>query len=212
VTAISDICRNQGVNANEVLFLGLWTYLERYEYFVNNAPSGGLWPDDEGWGTIDPYMIDLRRTKSLRALFRQLKNRAPRAFYHQLWSEEGQGVSFLLDWVMLDAFLISRGYEARYAFGAPLCISDSDTSQKLAGMLDPKRVYGGLNPRYDRSFMGLTSELQRGPELHPLTAGHQAFALALADWLADDASLALSSLERRGSSTWPSANPDDHAG
>lgn len=205
VMAMSDVCKKQGVDAEEVLFLGLWTDLQRHEYFVNSALSGALWPDDERWRTIGPWMIGIRpwmigiKDRSPRLLYRQFNSRAPRAFYHRLWTEEGQRVSFLLDWVMLDAFLVSRGYKARYAFGQPFTMSGSDASQRLAAMIDHERVYGGLDVRHDSSFMGLTSEMPTGPETHPLTAGHETFSLALADWLADDPSLALSSPERGGS-------------
>jgi len=175
IERLDAVAVEQKVDSTEVLFLGLWTSLDRSEYFDpglsihrgrDSSQKAGT-----SWRPIGPWLMSFR-------------NPAVKAFYRYLWSSDGQQASFLLDWVMFDVFLTTRGYNALYAFGYPYVKPRSFSGVFAENLIDRSRVFGQLSDALECSFLGLTWDLTRGPGLHPLADSHAIFADALYEWIA----------------------------
>uniref|UniRef100_A0AAU2W0V8 SGNH/GDSL hydrolase family protein n=1 Tax=Streptomyces sp. NBC_00008 TaxID=2903610 RepID=A0AAU2W0V8_9ACTN len=103
VEQLGRLAQEYGLEPDEVLFLGMWTSINRFEVFTDEPdPRAGL-PDlpDGGWRRIHASYIARR-------------DRLSRAWYRDLQSEGGDRSEFLLHWTLLDAWLARRGY--RYGF------------------------------------------------------------------------------------------------
>lgn len=103
VEQLARLARQRGLRPEEILFLGMWTSINRFEVLTDEPdPRAGL-PDlpDGGWRRIHVSYIDRR-------------DRLSRIWYRELQSESGDRSEFLLNWVLLDAWLARQGY--RYGF------------------------------------------------------------------------------------------------
>jgi hypothetical protein len=176
VACIDRICTERGVSPDEAIALITWTSQPRTEFFsLEDEPEGVPRPADlavdDHWRRIGPW-------RAARG------HAASTAFYDHLWSESGQLVNFFLDWVMLDAFLGSSGYQARYAYAFPARVGPDEPAMPLVDMLPAERVYGGVPPTDGSAFHEMAAAYPRGPTGHPLEAAHAAFAQGLCDWMA----------------------------
>lgn len=164
----------------ETLVVLAWTDISRHEFYAEteavSEEAVGLAAEmqlDRHWHPIGPWRLKRR-------------HKASRAFYSHLWTAEGQWVNFALDWLLLDSFLRSQGYMARYAFVAPPNIPPPPMASEIAGQLPGSTVWGGVPPVATMTFEGVATKVPRGPRGHPLAEGHQAFAAALHDWIRAD--------------------------
>jgi hypothetical protein len=172
---IDAVRQRRDLQAAEVLVLLAWTQVSRHEYFspTERQEERDGPPDNEvdaNWQRVGPWRRDRR-------------HRPSQVFYKHLWSEEGQLVNFLLDWVLLDRWLRFSGYGARYAFAFPMPRELPGPARQLIGQLESTSVSGGLPPAEGTSFLEAPAELPRGPGGHPLTEGHAWFSKVLAGWL-----------------------------
>ena len=175
VDRVEDLCRARAVRPGEVLTLIAWTQTSRHEYFsANEKPDLGPGPEehpsDALWQRIGPWRQDRGHKPS-------------RAFYDHHWSDEGQLTNMFLDWAMLDAYLVARGFDARYAFAFPIASELPLQPSRFAAKLRSESVFGGLPPAPGSSFLEMTHGFERGRNGHPLAAGHAWFAESLAAWL-----------------------------
>jgi Family of unknown function (DUF6071) len=175
VDRVEDVCRTRAVPPGEVMTLIAWTQTSRHEYFSTRekpdlGPLPETYPSDARWQRIGPWRQDAGHKPS-------------RAFYDHHWSDEGQLTNMFLDWLMLDAYLVARGFDARYAFAFPLTSSLPSQPSRFAAKLRRESVWGDIPPGPGSSFVEMPDEFERGPRGHPLARGHDWFAGRLAEWL-----------------------------
>lgn len=175
VLALDDIRRRSGFEPEEILVLLAWTQSSRHEYYSPSDVAEQRIDSPGGEIDLNWHQIGSWRYKN--------RHRPSRAFYRELWSEEGQLINFFLDWILLDRWLSTGGYEARYVFAIPPPAATTGPASLLMGQLDPQLVWGGLPVVAGRSFREISIDLPRGPGGHPLADGHARFASLLADWL-----------------------------
>ena len=200
VSRMHSICREHDVAPGEVLVLILWTGIDRAEYLArppDHPPDGRAGPHRRSspatiraieWELIGPW-LKTRRNRAVQPDGRVARRAAARvagAFYEHLWSPEAQQANFIVDWAMLDGFLTSCGFHARYAFGYPEMPGWFDHDAGLSDLIDRSRVFGRCDGRRENSFIGLTWDMPRGPLFHPLADGHRLFGQTLASWLQRD--------------------------
>ncbi|MER7909813.1 DUF6071 family protein [Streptomyces sp. NPDC096068] len=103
VEQLGRITSERGLRPEDVLFLGMWTSVNRFEVFTGEAdPRAGL-PDlpDGGWRRIHASYIERH-------------DRLSRTWYRELQSEGGDRSQFLLHRTLFNAWLTQQGY--RYGF------------------------------------------------------------------------------------------------
>ncbi|MFC9269639.1 DUF6071 family protein [Streptomyces zhihengii] len=159
VEHLGRITRQHGLQPGEVLFLGMWTSINRFEIFTDRPdPRAGL-PDlpDSGWRRIHASYIDRR-------------DRLSRTWYRELQSEAGDRSEFLLHRTLLDAWLAREGY--RYGF---LWAYDPDPATfaqfpQYDGGPAPARTIGAEHlPHGGPSLYSVGKALgDLGPDGHPL--------------------------------------------
>jgi len=177
VSCLQAVCRERAVAPAEALVLLAWTSLPRTEFFAREEDPEGIArpPDlevDRGWHRIGPWRVAAGHPAS-------------NAFYDELWSEAGQLAGFMLDWIMVDAFLRGTGFDARYVYSFPVADAERGPARGFAGMLGGVCAFGGVPPRPGAAFHERAEGLPRGPTGHPLEAAHRDFAQDLWRWLSD---------------------------
>ena len=104
VERLPGLLAERGLAPDEVLFLGMWSRINRFEVYGGEPDlQGGLPADvrDPGWCRIHPAYIPRRDARSI-------------AWYRTLQSDYGDQSEFLLNWTMFDAWLARLG--VRYGF------------------------------------------------------------------------------------------------
>lgn len=167
VERLDEYAAERGLQPDQVLFLGMWSRMNRYEIYGGEEDlQGGLTADvpDPGWCRIHPTYIPRRDGRSI-------------AWYRGLQSDHGDRSEFLLHWTMFDAWLARRGYH--YGF---LWAFDPDPAiftelPQYARQLGMSRVMGAdCFPYGGPSIFSLGSELNDlAPGHHPLTRTQQVF-------------------------------------
>ncbi|MGO9956471.1 MAG: DUF6071 family protein [Solirubrobacteraceae bacterium] len=192
VQEIPALVAKSGVSASNVTVIAMWTHLARSEYYNAQEPEtyteGGQDREaDRGWHRVGPW--------------RQSEGHQPsRAFYEHLWSQHGQATGFVLEWMLLDAFLVSLGYRVRYAFGFPVDKRALASVRHLTINLDPARTFGGRLENA-ASFIELAERYPRGRGGHPLADAHASYAALVAAWLGGRG-LCRSNGDDRSSTAW----------
>jgi hypothetical protein len=176
-SSLGAVCRERGVAPEAALTLVAWTSLPRAEFFSPRDDAEGIErpPDlevDRNWRRIGPWRLAAGHAPS-------------KAFYDHLWSETGQLAGFLLDWVLLDAFLRGAGFDARYAYSFPVVGADEEPARPFVELLAGVRALGGVPPQPGAAFHELAEGLPRGPTGHPLEVAHRRFGDEVRRWLAD---------------------------
>jgi Family of unknown function (DUF6071) len=169
----------RSVRNDEILFVAAWTELSRTERYrsrserrsrrARRADSGG-----DGWTPIGSWLAERG-------------DRASRTFYRDLYEPAGQEIAFLTDWILLDSFLTQRGVQRLYAFAFPY--RPSGIALPLTRTLADLPLLGHFpSDRGDSclSFLRGAAHLPKGPEGHPLEAGHEWFATTLFERMCHD--------------------------
>lgn len=171
VASLAQACEEARVRHDEVLVMILWTYTLRHEYYALPQASrffGRKRATAGGWQDINPWQL-------------KAGHRSSRAFYDNLWSDEGQVANLYLDWLLLDSYLRKERYCSRYAFATREGITE--TAGQFLEQLDPGSTLGGLPPAPKTSFTELVSHRKCGAGGHPLADSHELFAHTLFEWL-----------------------------
>lgn len=172
-----DRCtREHGVSPGEVLFLGMWTGMNRFEAFCG-APDrqGGLSDEfsEEGWCRIHSTYIERRDIRSI-------------VWYRYLQNDFGDKSEFLLQWVMFDAWLASKGYHYGYLWAFDPDPQMFQEQPCFSDQLDFSRVIGSDRfPYGGPSIFSVGQSLDDlGPDLHPLERSQEYFVEHyLYDWV-----------------------------
>jgi hypothetical protein len=177
-SCIGAVCRERGVAPAATLVLVAWTSMPRAEFFAPRDDAEGVErpPDlevDRHWQRIGPWRVAAGHAPST-------------AFYDHLWSEAGQLAGFLLDWLLLDAFLRGAGFDPRYAYSFPVVGGEEEPARRFVELLAGVRALGGVPPRPGAAFHELAEGHPRGPTGHPLEAAHRRFEHELWRWLAQE--------------------------
>lgn len=177
VELLTDAMRRHDVTAADTLVMIMWTSLSRSEcYRPKKRDTGGCPPKGENlsWKRIGLWTKHRGDPMS-------------RAYFRHLWHEEGAAVDFFLEWILLDAYLISLGTQVRFALAWDI-LPDTicPAARALSRRLDLDRVYGRLCGGTTNSFRSSVEQLDDfGPDRHPLAAAHKYFAEAcILPWLA----------------------------
>lgn len=156
-----------GLRPEEVLFLGMWTRLNRFEVFADEPdPQGGL-PDavpDPGWWRIHPSYIERRDARSI-------------AWYRELQHDVGDRSKFLLQWILLDAWLAQKGYQRGYLWAFEPDPRLFEELPHYSDQLDRSRIIGSDRIPYGGpSLYSVGHSLKDlGPYRHPLERSQEVF-------------------------------------
>jgi len=175
VARLPIVCADAGVEPHEVLVVIAWTDSSRHEYYVP-----GTLPQPPENHAVEHNWEDIGSWR------REARHRASRAFYDHLWSEEGQATNLFLDWLLLDRFLASEGYAARYVFAPPQSPYIPEPARRFADQLDARTTFGGVPPAPGSSFLEIVLGRDKGTGGHPLADSHALFGRMVADWIAAD--------------------------
>lgn len=169
VEQLPRLTGERGLHPEEVLFLGMWTRLNRFEAYGEERDSQG-WPgladsfDDGLWCRIHPRYVERNDARSI-------------AWYRHVQSDFGDRSTFMLNWILLDAWLAGNGY--RYGF---LWAFDPDPQvfeglPVYEGRLDRSRLLGAdRSPYGGPTFFSIGQALDDlGPYGHPLERSHDLF-------------------------------------
>ncbi|MEV0680181.1 DUF6071 family protein [Actinosynnema sp. NPDC050436] len=175
VETLHRVVTDHRLMSTEVLFLGMWTSLERYEFFDPDTPDpvgrADLLPGDEHWRRVLPWAARRRE-------------RLARTYYREIHDDRGALNTFLVDWVLLQSFLSHGGYHFGFLASRPLFRDAPPPPAHLTDLIDPRYVHGGLTGLDGHSMSTMTAHSHAyGPRRHPLTAAHEHFAGAIMPWL-----------------------------
>jgi hypothetical protein len=186
VTNLDRVCRDAGVETHDALVLSMWTGIDRTEYFrakkLDTGPRPGL-PYEDNWYRVGIWRVD--------------EDSPTRAYFRYLADDVTTTVNWLVDWLMLDGFLRSRGVTPRYAFGwhvfRNFASMPGGEIGSLVDMLDPTTIFGSqaFGPDHvftssrDYAFTTISSaqNFEHGEYGHPLAEAHAHYAKLLAAWL-----------------------------
>lgn len=160
VERLPEIVREMGLKPEQVLYLAMWSRLNRAEVYTGAADLHGGLPeglDDDGWARIHPTYIPRRDPRAI-------------AWYRYLQNDRGDASDFMLRWVMVDAWLARSG--VNYGF---LWAFDPDESlhadfRRFREQLDLRRVIGASEQSLGGpSLFSFGKDLgDLGPDRHPL--------------------------------------------
>ncbi|RKN44899.1 DUF6071 family protein [Streptomyces hoynatensis] len=177
VERLGGYTAERGLRPDEVLFLGMWSRINRFEVFAGEPDRQGGLPDipDPGWCRLHPTYIDRHDRRST-------------VWYKELQHDSGDRVEFLLQWVLLDSWLARNGY--RYGF---LWAFDPDPTifeelRPYSEQIDLSRVIGSDRfPYGGPSVFSVGKALgDLGPYRHPLVRSQEVFVEEYVDgWVRD---------------------------
>jgi len=156
-----------GVPARDILFIAMWTQLSRTEVRVPDADLGHR-PDgdDPHWKRIGPWRL-------------QRGDEQSELYYRRLQSDDGDLETFLVGWILLDAFLSRLGVRAAYCLGWNILPPDAFTRHPvLTHQLDDHRLFGGFDSCRESSFARTVKRggFPEAPDKHPREDGHRYYA------------------------------------
>ncbi|MEO3807455.1 DUF6071 family protein [Sphaerisporangium sp. B11E5] len=175
VERLGHYAAEYGARPDEVLFLGMWTSINRFEVFTDKPdPRGGL-PDipDSGWRRIHPTYIDRRDSRSI-------------AWYRELQHDGGDRSEFLLQWVLLDAWLSRSGYRYGLLWAYEPDPTIFEELRQYSDQIDLSRVIGSNRfPCGGPSLYSIGKALEDlGPDGHPLARSQKVYVDEhLHDWV-----------------------------
>lgn len=175
VANIERVSEEFGVPLSATAVVCMWTGMARNECYGGRRRDRGNRPDlpyETRWHRLGRWRIEEGDNRS-------------EAYFRHLWNEQGAVIDLLTDWIMLDAFLDSRGVAARYAFSWDVLPSRIDEEGRdLISRIRPSSVFGNKIQSKGSSFYDLIRGVHdTGNLYHPLAPAHEYFARQLAEWL-----------------------------
>jgi len=168
----------RGLRPDQVLFLAMWSRMNRFELYSGEPDrQGGLpeTPADAGWCRIHPAYIERRDARSI-------------TWYRHLQHDVGDLSAFLLNWLLLDGWLVKGGYHYGYLWAFephPRLFTDFP---QYTGQLDLSRVIGSdRRPAGGPPIFDIGQSLNDlGPHRHPLERSQEVFVDEYVhDWVID---------------------------
>lgn len=178
VEQLQYVAAAQGCQPSEVLFIGMWTELPRFEIYDPAEPEHAAMADsfkDRPWHRIGVW--------SMERGYRPAK-----PYYRYLQHDEGDFLDFLLGYVLLESYLKQRGF--RYGFSLVQCfpplVEQPEVYADYLGDIDEGHLLGGWRNCCDVSFIevirsrslpvsGRPKGATRG-DGHPLEEAHRVYA------------------------------------
>lgn len=176
VELLPGFVAERGLRPDQVLYLAMWSRLNRAEVY-SGAPDlhGGLpdCVDDAGWLRIHPTYIPRRDPRAI-------------AWYRHLQTDHGDAAQFMSQWVMFDAWLASTGvnYGFLWAFDPDPVLAQHFS--RHVDQLRRDRILGaGADTLGGPSLFSVGQRLgDLGPDRHPLERSHATYAdETLMPWL-----------------------------
>lgn len=167
VQTLGRYTRERGLQPSEVLFLAMWTRINRFEIHTDEPDRQGGLPEDvpdPGWCRIHPSYIARRDKRSIR-------------WYRYLQDDDGDRAQFLMDWILFDAWLARAGYHRGYLWAFEPTPRMFDGMDHYVEQLDLSRVIGiDRLPYGGPSIFSIGESLgDLGPSRHPLERSQKAF-------------------------------------
>lgn len=168
VERLDRYAREHGLRPEEVLFLGMWSRINRFEVFGGEPDRRGGQPEqrhlDHGWWRIHPQYTKRRDARSI-------------AWYRELQHDTGDKSEFLFQWVMFDAWLASQGYQYGYMWAFDPDPRIFQEFPHFSAQLDLSRVIGSDRLPYGGpSIFSIGQSLDDlGPDRHPLERSQEYF-------------------------------------
>ncbi|MER8072298.1 DUF6071 family protein [Streptomyces sp. NPDC094034] len=168
----------RGIRPDEVLFLGMWTRINRFEIHAGEPDRQGGLPEevpDPGWCRIHPAYIARRDQRSIR-------------WYRHLQNDFGDRAEFLMNWLLLDAWLDRNGYRRGYLWAFEPSAALFDGMEQYVEQIDWTRVMGiDTLPYGGPSLFSVGESLDDlGPSRHPLNRSQKLFVDNYVDeWVRD---------------------------
>ncbi|MFD4790016.1 DUF6071 family protein [Streptomyces sp. NPDC058459] len=178
VERLDQYTEERGLTPDQVLFLGMWSKLDRSEAYTGEADlQGGLADDvpEAGWNRIHAAYIPRRDAKAI-------------AWYRSFQSEPGDQSEFLMHWVMFDAWLAQRGYHYGFLWAFDPDSSAFENLPQYRDQINFSRVLGsGRFPYGGPSIYAVGEEIgDLAPGRHPLERAQQVFVDDyLFDWVSE---------------------------
>lgn len=178
VEQLKQVADTHGCKPSEVLFIGMWTELPRFEVYDPADPEHIAVADsfkDRPWHRIGLWSLDR-------------KYRPARHYYRYLQHDEGDFLDFLLGYVLLESYLKQRGYQYGFCLvqGFPPLVDQPAAYADYLGDIDESHLLGGWRNCCDMSFIevirsrslpmsGRPKKATRG-DGHPLEEAHRVYA------------------------------------
>lgn len=167
VERLDSYAQEHGLRPREVLFLAMWSRINRFEAFTGEPDRRGGLPEEfpeAGWCRIHPQYI---RRKDARSI----------AWYRELQHDFGDKSEFLFQWIMFDAWLAGKGYRYGYLWAFdpdPLIFRELPTFSR---QLDMSRVIGSDRLPFGGPSIYSIGEVldDLGPDRHPLERSQRYF-------------------------------------
>jgi len=178
VEQLPQVVDRAGCTPQETLFVAMWTELARSEVYDPSTPDTGYLSTafaDRPWHRIGIWSIDRGY-------------RPARQFYRHLQHDEGDFLSFLLGYALLESFLRLHGFRYAFVFVEDLLPPGfRPDGYEHTRLIDERHLLGGWDGSAADSFVGVIkarglpmSGRQRGVTRgrgHPLEAAHRVYAL-----------------------------------
>ena len=167
VEHLPGLVAQHNLRPDQVLFLGMWTALNRFEVFADEADGQRGLPEsisDPGWCRIHPAYIARRDARSI-------------IWYRHLQHDLGDRSEFLLNWILLDAWLAARGYHYGFLWAYGPDPSLFQGLEHFDPQLDRSRIIGSDRlPNGGPSIYSVGESLDDlGPREHPLERSQEVF-------------------------------------
>jgi Family of unknown function (DUF6071) len=183
VEQLAPLAAARGCQPEQVLFLGMWTELPRWEVYDPAEPEHVAVAEsfrDRPWHRIGPWSLDRRY-------------RPAQHYYRYLQHDEADFLNFLLGYVLLESYLRQRGFRHGFCLveGFPQLAGDTAGCADYLADIDEQHLLGGWRRCGELSFVevirdralpmsGRRRGVGRGNG-HPLEQAHRVYAL---DYLA----------------------------
>jgi hypothetical protein len=178
VEQLPAIAERYGCSPTEVLFLGMWSELPRWEVYDPDDPDAVALAEsfqDRAWHRIGLWHLDRKYRPAL-------------AYYRHLQHDEGDLLDLLLGYSLLESFLRDNGYRYGFMLVEDLLPPDLTAGRydNLLRHIDARRLLGGWRDCGELSFLSVVE--RRGLPMsgrpprhkrrngHPLEEAHATYA------------------------------------
>jgi hypothetical protein len=179
VEQLPRIAAEAGCRPAETLFVAMWAELPRWEVYDPGTPDAGFLPGsftDRPWHRLGIWSMDRGYPPARR-------------YYRYLQHDQGDFLSFLLGYGLLECFLRVQGFQYAFTLAEDLLPSGFRPAdyRELTALIDDRHLAGGWDGCRERSFAevikarglpmsGRPPGVTRGRG-HPTEAAHRAYAL-----------------------------------